>query len=122
MCKLLWEMLVAGGCYASLCYRSAHLNGPSRLRHAPPKRLSDLTNGPTSREFTVCPFFKLFFGGITTEEGFKKGDYDLLKRYIGLFLSPSSVVYPLKKDSKRAISLFQRSRASVHFPEIGELH
>ena len=75
-----------------------------------PKGLSDLTNGPTSREFTACPFFNPFFGGITTEEGVEKGYYDLLKQYIGLFVSPSSVVYPLKKDLKRAKSLFQRSR------------
>ena len=84
----------------------------------PPKGFSDLMNGPTSREFIVCPLFYPFFGGITTEEGVKKRYYDLLKRYIGLFLSPSSVVYPLKKDSKRAISLFQRSRTSARFPEI----
>ena len=82
----------------------------------PPKGFSDLMNGPTSREFIVCPLFNPFFGGITTEEGVKKRYYDLLKRYIGLFLSPSSVVYPLKKDLKRAISLFSERQDVSAFP------
>ena len=86
------------------------LEGTVKLEACTPKGLSDLTNGTTSREFTACPFFNPFFSGITTEVGVEKGYYDLLKQYIGLFVSPSSVVYPLKKDLKRAKSLFQRSR------------
>ena len=85
------------------------LEGTVKLEACTPKGLSDLTNGPTSREFTACPFFNPFFGGITTEEGVEKGYYDLLKQYIGLFVSPSSVVYPLKKDLKRANHFFREA-------------
>ena len=50
------------------------------------------------RQKSVYPVLNPFFGGISTEEGLGKGYYDCLKGYIGLFLSPSSVEYPPKKE------------------------
>jgi len=54
------------------------------------------------RQKSVYPVLNPFFGGISTEEGLGKGYYDCLKGYIGLFLSPSSVEYPPKKEIKKA--------------------
>ena len=70
-----------------------------------PEKVSDLTNGPTSHEFSVCPFFKPFFGGISTEEGFKKSNITFYReagrRFISLKLgvctdSAAKITYSLR--------------------------